>query len=152
MANHIAKLTIDDKQLVRSDSFAHRRERAVTDILKQNTVVVASLAGPFHIHLAIEHNKLKFDITCEQTQTHHLAQVSLLPLRRIIKDYAIVCETYFSAVNTADPQKVEAIDMGRRSLHNEGAQYLQDQLEADIDIDFETLRNFFTLICELQST
>ena len=105
--------------------------------------------GPYHLHLSIQDNRLVLQIndTKDQPITRHLVPVT--PYRRLIKDYFTVCESYFEAIKRSSPSKIEAIDMGRRALHDEGAEKLCDQLAGKIEIDKETARRLFTLICVL---
>ena len=90
-----------------------------------------------------------FDIRLENDEPHGRIMLSLTPLRRVIKDYFIVCESYFKAIRNAPPSQIEALDMGRRGLHNEGSTLLQARLQGKIEVDFDTARRLFTLLCVL---
>ena len=129
----------------------YEREIAIADILESNEFVpeTADHTGPFKLNIAMVDKKLALDIRLEHDEhviTHFL---SLSPFRRIIKDYFLICESYTEAIKSASPQKIEAIDMGRRGLHNEGSSILQQRLEGKINFDFDTARRLFTLICAL---
>ena len=106
-------------------------------------------AGPFKLHLSITGNRLVFDIRRANDEPVMAHLLSLSPLRRIVKDYYMVCDSYYDAIRTATPERIEAIDMGRRALHDEGSQLLMERLKRKVAIDFETARRLFTLICVL---
>jgi len=147
----IANVTLDEKTVVRrSPDVEHERAVAIYDLLEQNTFApVGDYQGPYNLHLRLEESRLILDI--RDTAETRLGQVgmSLSPFRRIIKDYFTVCESYFEAIKTASPSKIEAIDMGRRGLHNEGSELLQDRLSEKVAMDFDTARRLFTLLCVL---
>lgn len=150
---HIAKIELDEKTVVRRNAdIEHERKVAIFDILDGNTFVVTGFEedGPYSLHLSIEDNRLIFDIRTEDDQTE-LVRIPLpvISFRRIIKDYFHVCETYFEAIKTASPSKIEAIDMGRRGLHNDGSELLQERLQEKAETDFDTARRLFTLMCVL---
>lgn len=148
--HRIADLVINEARLLTNLQAQSERQRILTDILDHNYFYLAPHTGPFSLHIAIIEYKCILDIA---NASGHLTSIpiSLMPLKRMIKDYRIVCETYLEALHTADPSKVEAIDMGRRAVHNEGAEILQESLPSSVHIDFETARKFFTLIYLLQS-
>ena len=105
--------------------------------------------GPYELHSRITSNRLVFDIRLADgapVVAHHL---SLTPLRRIVKDYFLICDSYYAAIRTATPDQIEAIDMGRRGLHNEGSELLMERLRHKVEMDFDTARRLFTLICVL---
>ena len=149
----IVQITLDEKSVVRRNAdIEHERKVAIFDILDLNTFAVVGLEdqGPFSLHLSIEENRLIFDIRGENDET----VVTRIPLpvisfRKIIKDYFHICESYFDAIKSASPSKIEAIDMGRRGLHNEGTDLLLERLQDKIITDFDTARRLFTLICVL---
>ncbi len=150
--SRLVKITLDERTLVRrSAEVEHERAVAIYDLLEENHFAPEIAEdGPFSLHLRLEENRLIFDIRDEEdSQTMHVVGVVLNPFRRIVKDYFTVCESYFSAIKTASPSKIEAIDMGRRGLHNEGAAVLRDRLNGQIDIDEDTARRLFTLLCVL---
>jgi uncharacterized protein (UPF0262 family) len=150
---HIANIELDEKTVVRRNAdIEHERKVAIFDILDGNSFVVNGFEdeGPYSLHLSIEDNRLIFDIRTEDDQTE-LVRIPLpvISFRRIIKDYFHVCETYFEAIKTASPSKIEAIDMGRRGLHNDGSELLQERLKEKAETDFDTARRLFTLMCVL---
>ena len=110
---------------------------------------VGSDGGPYRLRLSVEENRLIFDIRLEGDEEHGKVMLSLTPFRRIIKDYFLICESYYDAIKSAAPAQIEAIDMGRRGLHNEGSTLLKERLSGKIDMDFDTARRLFTLICVL---
>ena len=129
----------------------HERSVAIYDLVEDNRFqpVGHDDGGPYRLVLSMVERKLVMDIKLEdgfQIATHIL---SLTPFRRIIKDYFLICDSYYEAIKTATPSRIEAIDMGRRGLHNEGSQILQTRLEGKITTDFPTARRLFTLICAL---
>ena len=150
---HIAKIQLDEKSVVRRNAdIEHERKVAIYDLLDFNhfAIIGQEEAGPFSLHLTIEENRLIFDIRADDDQTELLRlPLPVISFRRIIKDYFHICESYFSAIKSASPSKIEAIDMGRRGLHNEGTELLLDRLKDKIDTDFDTARRLFTLICVL---
>ena len=147
----IADLVLDEKTVMRrSPDVEHERKVAIFDLLEENNFRPnGSSGGPYHLHLAIEENRLVFDIRLEGDVAHGKILLSLTPFRKIIKDYFLICESYYDAIKSAAPAKIEAIDMGRRGLHNEGSELLKARLTDKIDVDFDTARRLFTLICVL---
>ena len=128
----------------------HERAVAIFDLIEENSFHPAGHAGgPYRLKISLVDSKLVFSITTEaggDVATHIL---SLTPFRRIIKDYFMICESYYEAIRSSTPSQIEAIDMGRRGIHNEGSQTLQDRLKDKIDFDFDTARRLFTLVCVL---
>lgn len=150
---HIAKIQLDEKAVVRRNAdIEHERKVAIYDLLDFNhfAIIGQEDTGPFSLHLTIEDNRLIFDIRADDDQTELLRlPLPVISFRRIIKDYFHICESYFTAIKSASPSKIEAIDMGRRGLHNEGTELLLERLKDKIDTDFDTARRLFTLICVL---
>lgn len=143
----IKNLTIDDTALFRSTSFRKESERIIADILKGNHFTIPNKPDTCHLHLSFVENKLGMAITWPPSpEAPMVLYVPISRLRQLSRDYAIVYDTYFDAIHTADVRKIETIDMGRRALHNEGAEMLQDLLNGKISIDLETARNLFSLI------
>jgi len=128
----------------------HERAVAIYDLVEENSFAPAGHdGGPYCLKLQLLDNRLIFDIRTEDDQpvvAHHL---SLSPFRRLVKDYFLVCESYYQAIRTATPSQIEAIDMGRRGLHNEGSELLMERLKDKIALDFDTARRLFTLITVL---
>lgn len=151
-ARRIIRITLDDKSVVRrSGDVEHERAVAIYDLLEDNHFApVDDREGPYGLHLRIEEGRLLFEIYDGEGE-RQLATVPLAlgPFRRIVKDYFTVCEAYYDAIKTASPSRIEAIDMGRRGLHNEGAEALRERLAGRIEIDENTARRLFTLLCVL---
>jgi uncharacterized protein (UPF0262 family) len=147
----IVKITLDERSVVRRNAdIEHERAVAIFDLLEENSFAVAGeAAGPFHLHLGIEENRLVFDIRTTAEEPVDRVLVPLTPFRSIVKDYFLVCETYFTAIRTAPPSRIEAIDMGRRALHNEGSELLRERVAERVTIDLNTARRLFTLVCVL---
>jgi|TARA_B100000749_G_C18362821_1_gene438258 uncharacterized protein (UPF0262 family) len=147
----IVNIFLDEKSLVRRAAHVeHERKVAVYDLLEDNHFApVGDDRGPYTLHLGIEDNRLVFDIRTEGGDKLDRFTLPLNSFRKIVKDYFIVCESYFEAIKTAPPSRIEALDMGRRGLHNEGSDILRDRLEGKVDIDKRTARRLFTLICVL---
>jgi uncharacterized protein (UPF0262 family) len=150
-SDRIARITLDERTVVRrKPEIEHERAVAIADLLQDNSFAPASGAkGPFHVHLGIEEGRLVLDIRNKAGKSLERALLSLLPLRSIVKDYFLVCESYYNAVKTASPQRIEAIDMGRRALHDEGSAMLRERLAERVAVDFNTARRLFTLVCVL---
>jgi uncharacterized protein (UPF0262 family) len=128
----------------------HERRVAIFDLIEENSFKpVASPGGPYVLRLALEEGRLVFDIRMKDQAPHGKIMLSLTPFRKVIKDYFMICEGYYNAIRSATPSQIEAIDMGRRGLHNEGSQILKDRLDGKIEMDFDTARRLFTLICAL---
>ncbi|TNE34479.1 MAG: UPF0262 family protein [Alphaproteobacteria bacterium] len=150
---HIIKIALDEKTVVRRNAdIEHERKVAIFDILDENSFCVTGFEndGPYSLHLCIEDNRLIFDVRTEDDEAE-LVRIPLpvISFRRIIKDYFQVCESYFDAIKTGSPSKIEAIDMGRRGLHNEGSELLKERLQEKVETDFDTARRLFTLMCVL---
>ena len=147
----IANITLDERTVVRrSPDVEHERAVALYDLLEENRFApVEGFPGPFNLHLSIEDNRLLFDVRSEREAQLCSVALALTPFRQIVKDYFTVCESYFQAIKTASPSRIEAIDMGRRGLHNEGSQLLRERLADKVEVDFATARRLFTLICVL---
>ena len=147
----IVNIFLDERSLVRRAAHVeHERKVAVYDLLEDNHFApVGDDRGPYTLHLGIENNRLVFDIRTEGGDKLDRFTLPLNSFRKIVKDYFIVCESYFEAIKTAPPSRIEALDMGRRGLHNEGSDILRDRLEGKVDIDKRTARRLFTLICVL---
>ncbi len=140
-----------------SDSFGraapdieHERAVAVFDLIEENSFRPAGDDdGPYKLNLSLVEKRLVFNITRDDDSRVMTHVLSLTPFKRVIKDYFMICESYYEAIRTSSPAQIEAIDMGRRGLHNEGSQTLQDRLQGKIEVDFDTARRLFTLICVL---
>lgn len=149
--DRLAEITLDTKSLGRANANTeHEREVAIFDILDGNAFRVEDLDdGPYKLHLSIADDRLQMNVTASgNTQGFELA-VALTPLKRIMKDYFMVCESYYEAVRTAPPARIQAIDVSRRALHDEGSTLLRDKLLPKIIVDEDTARRLFTLVCSL---
>ena len=147
----IAEITLDEHMVVnRSAEIESERAAAIADLLGQNQFAPASgTTGPFRLHLAIEENRLIMEISPAVEDAAETIVLPLAPFRRIVKDYFLVCESYYQALRSSNLSRVEAIDVGRRSLHDEGSALLIDRLGGKLDLDHDTARRLFTLICVL---
>jgi uncharacterized protein (UPF0262 family) len=149
--NRLVRVTIDEASLGRgSPDQEHERAVAIFDLLERNRFALPEFdGGPYAVHLALVERRLAFEVRDAADAplvTHHL---SLTPLNRLIKDYALVCDSYYAAIRTAPPSRIEAIDMGRRGLHDEAATKLVERLAGKVEIDHDTARRLFTLIYTL---
>jgi uncharacterized protein (UPF0262 family) len=129
----------------------HERAVAIFDLIEENSFspVGDTGTGPYRLKLALAESRLVFDISRENGEPVATHILSLTPFRRIVKDYYMICESYYAAIRTSSLSQIEAIDMGRRGLHNDGSQTLMDRLAGKIEIDFGTARRLFTLVCVL---
>jgi len=150
-ARRLIKITLDEGSIGRSSpDIEHERAVAIYDLIEDNTFApVDHDGGPYMLHLSISENRLVFDIRHEDGAPVMAHLLSLTPLRRIVKDYFMICDSYYKAIRTATPSQIEAIDMGRRGLHNEGSELLMERLKEKVSVDFDTARRLFTLICVL---
>ena len=150
-ANRITEISLDEKSVVRrSPQVEHERKVAIFDLLEDNEFALQDRDdGPYNLHLRIEENRLVFDVRANGGD--HLTDI-VLPIsvfRKTIKDYFMICESYFEAIKTKTPSQIEAIDMARRGLHNEGADLLKDRMAQFAAVDKQTARRLFTLVCVL---
>lgn len=135
----------------RGPDVEHERKIAIFDLLEENTFCPSGFDdGPFRLKLGMQENRLVFQITHDGSSNQITHVLSLTPLKRVIRDYFVVCDTYYQAIRSASPMQIEAIDMGRRGLHDEGSQLLRDRLIGKIELDHDTARRLFTLICALR--
>jgi uncharacterized protein (UPF0262 family) len=150
-AKRIVSIHLDAAASLRQSAEAEQeRAVAIFDLIEENEFAPAvDHPGPYHLILAVADNKLVFDVRDTAEQEVYKFILSLTPFRRIIKEYFDVCESYYAAIKTSSLSQIEAIDMGRRGLHNEGSEILRDRLAGKVDMDFGTARRLFTLICAL---
>ena len=148
----LSAITLDEQSVVqRSRAVDQEREVAIYDLLEANMFKPeGSAGGPYHLTLGLEESRLAMDISLGDGTPHGRVLLSLVPLRKTVKDYFLVCENYYKAIRTAPPHQIEALDMARRTLHDEGARELQARLEGKVETDFDTARRLFTLVCVLQ--
>ena len=148
----IVQIALDEETVIRrSLDIEHERRIAIYDLLEANSFQpVGDFKGPYKVLMGMEENRLVLNVRNTDNEPLTRVLIPLMPLRRVIKDYFKVCESYFEAIKTAQPSKIQAIDMGRRSLHNDGSDLLMERLHGKIIVDNETARRLFTLICILQ--
>ena len=147
----IADVELDEAVIIRlSPDIEHERRIAIFDLLEENYFEpIGAARGPFNLRLVIEENRLVFDVRMGDKSPLGKIILALGPFRRIIKDYFMICESYYEAIKSAPPSQIEAIDMGRRGLHNEGSDLLRERLAGKIALDHDTARRLFTLVCVL---
>jgi uncharacterized protein (UPF0262 family) len=147
----LVAVDLDADSLATSRSFIeYERAAAIRDLIAENSFLPAGeTGGSYRLRLSIRDGKLVLDIAdaAERRIVAHI--LSLTPLRRVIKDYFMICDSYYSAVRSAGPGQIEAIDMGRRGIHNEGSSILRERLDRKVAVDFDTARRLFTLVCAL---
>jgi uncharacterized protein (UPF0262 family) len=149
----IVSIEIDEKSLAPAGPDAdHERKVAIFDIIEGNTFrLVGHDGGPYCVVLSLADNRLVFDVAEESGAPVRKLMLSLTTLRRVIKDYFMICDSYYDAIRNSTPSQIEAIDMGRRGLHNEGSQILTEKLADKVEVDFDTSRRLFTLVCALHA-
>ena len=154
MDDRISAIALDEKSVIsRTPAIEQEREVAISDLLEANRFKPkGSATGPYRLALSVKENRLIFDIAREEGARVGRILLSLSPFRRIIKDYFLVCDSYYKAIRTAPPSQIESLDMGRRALHNEGTELLLKRLSGKVETDFDTARRLFTLICVLHLT
>ncbi|MGB0798905.1 MAG: UPF0262 family protein [Planktomarina sp.] len=154
--SHISKIVLDDNNLrPTTTEIDQERKVAIFDLLENNSFVLPVVvdrirpSGPYHLELGIKERRLVFDVTTVPGDKAAEFHLSLGPFRQIIKDYFQICESYFEAVKTLSPGQIETIDMARRGIHDEGARVLLERLDGKAEVDYQTARRLFTLICVL---
>ena len=152
----IAHIEIDDRNLPPpTPEIEQERRVAIFDLLEENVFSLPKRddrvvsAGPYRLDLSIREKRLVFDVSTEAGEKAVEFHLSLSPFRQVVKDYWAICESYYDAVKNMPPSQIETIDMARRGIHNEGARVLSERLEGKADIDNDTARRLFTLICVL---
>lgn len=150
--HYIVELNLDEESLpATSQEMLHERRVAIFDLLEENEFrPLESPSGPYVVNISLKDgSRLVFDVTRSNGAERANFNLSMTPFRRIIKDYFLICESYHNAIRTATSAQIEAIDMGRRGLHNEGSRLLTDSLRNHAEIEFNTSRRLFTLLCSL---
>jgi uncharacterized protein (UPF0262 family) len=150
-ASRLIAVEIDSSIGVSSSREAEQeRDAAIRDLLEANSFkLVGGETGPYHLILAVQTQRLVFDVR-DAAQVPIVAfGLSLSPFRRIVTDYLQICESYYSAVRSGNPAQIETIDMARRGLHNEGSEILRERVDGKVEIDLDTARRLFTLVCAL---
>jgi uncharacterized protein (UPF0262 family) len=148
--SRLVAITLDENSIRRANSnVQHEREVAIYDLLDANHFALEGREdGPYTLNLTLVEDRLQMTVGSETSGDTEFA-MSLSPIRRILKDYFLVCDTYYQAIRNAPPSRIQAIDMGRRALHNEGSEVLKERLKDKITLDHDTARRLFTLICAL---
>jgi uncharacterized protein (UPF0262 family) len=152
-ARRIIDIVLDEESVARrSPEVEHERAVALFDLLEENDFALVGAAGPYRLRIGIFEQRLVFDV--RDASDHKLRDIvlSLTPFRKVVKDYFLICESYYAAIKKLSPSQIEALDMGRRGLHNEGSELLRERLAGKIEIDLDTARRLFTLICALHIT
>jgi uncharacterized protein (UPF0262 family) len=147
----LVAVTLDEGSIGRNNAeVEHEREVAIFDLLERNAFALEGHdGGPYTLHLSLADNRLVFIVgDTERAPIQHV-MLSLSPFRRLVKDYFLICESYYQAIKTQPASKIEAIDMGRRGIHDEGSQLLLERLKGKIAVDIATARRLFTLLCAL---
>jgi uncharacterized protein (UPF0262 family) len=149
--DRLIQVTLDEASLGRgTPDQEHERAIAIYDLIEMNSFALPGRdGGPYRLAISLVERKLALDIRSEGDQPVMVHFLSLTPFRRVIKDYELICESYYEAIRTSSTAQIEAIDMGRRGLHNEAAEILMERLEGKVKIDLDTARRLFTLIFAL---
>ncbi len=147
----IVKIDLDERTVLRRNpDVEHERAVALFDLLEENHFAASDVEGPYHLFLGIEDNRLVFDVRGRNGEAEPARIVlPITTFRSVVKDYFTICESYYAAIKRSSPTQIEALDMGRRSIHNEGSELLRERLEGKIALDLNTARRLFTLICVL---
>lgn len=148
-AFRIARIELDERSLARATAdIEHERKVAIYDLLEENYFEpVGAGDGPFELYLSNVEQRLVFDVRKAGGEALGQVHLSMTPFRKIIKDYFMLCESYYDAIRNAAPAQIETIDMARRAMHNEGSEILSERLKDKIRLDQNTARRLFTLIC-----
>ncbi|MEM8937142.1 MAG: UPF0262 family protein [Pseudomonadota bacterium] len=147
--HRIAKIDLDERSLAPATAdIEHERKVAIYDLLEENVFhPMGAGDGPFELYLSYVERRLVFDVRREGGEALGQVHLSMSPFRKIIKDYFMLCESYYDAIRNAAPAQIETIDMARRGMHNEGSDILRERLKDKIELDLNTARRLFTLIC-----
>ncbi len=147
----LVAVTLDETSIGRANpDVEHERTTAIYDLIEDNSfALVGHDGGPYALNIALQDNRLVLDIRGEDGSPAIAHILSLTPFKKIVKDYYLICDSYYAAIRTATPDRIEAIDMGRRGLHDEGSRLLQEAIKRKIKVDFDTARRLFTLVCVL---
>ena len=150
-ADRIVALELDQKSIVRwSAQIEHERNVAIFDLLEENHFhLIDGFAGPYRLVLSLRESNLVFQVAANDGPGPVEVVLATRAFRRVVKDYFLICDSYFQAIKGATPSRIEAIDMARRGLHNEGSDLLRQALEGRVEIDHDTARRLFTLVCVL---
>jgi uncharacterized protein (UPF0262 family) len=128
----------------------HERDVAIYDLIEANTFALSNgIPGPYRLRLSSTDGRLVFTILDAKENPAYTIALSLTPFRRVVRDYFMICDSYYNAIRSASPSQIETLDMARRGIHNEGSELLQQRLKGKAEFDFETARRLFTLVCAL---
>lgn len=146
----IVDITLDEESVARrTPEVEHERAVALFDLLEENDFALVGEPGPYKLHIGIFEQRLVFGVHAADDRKMRDIILSLTPFRKVVKDYFLVCESYYAAIKKLGTAQIEALDMGRRGLHNEGSELLRERLAGKIEVDLDTARRLFTLICAL---
>ncbi len=146
----LVEVTLDEESIGNSNAdVTHERQVAIFDLLEDNKFALQDHEGPYRLHLSQADNRLVFAIGDAEGRSITDIGLPLSPFRRMVKDYFLMCESYFQAIKTAPASRIEALDQNRRALHDEGSHLLKERLQDKIDVDMPTARRLFTLLCAL---
>ena len=146
----LIEVTLDQNSIGRNNAeVEHEREVAIFDLVEKNSFSLDGHDGPYTLHLSLADNRLVFNVADSDRAPIQQVMLALSPFRRLVKDYFLVCESYYQAIKTQPASKIEAIDMGRRGIHDEGSHLLLERLKGKIEVDIATARRLFTLLCAL---
>ncbi len=148
---HLIDVILDERTVVRRNpDIVQEQKVAIFDLLEENHFAPeGGLAGPYILHLGVEEDRIVFNIHDQKDQALAAVNLPTSPFRKLIKEYFLVCESYFDAIKTGSPSRIEAIDMGRRGPHDEGSEMLRERMASNVEVDFQTARRLFTLVCVL---
>ncbi|WP_395711121.1 UPF0262 family protein [Reyranella sp.] len=146
----IVDVALDEESVARrSPEVEHERAVAMFDLLEENDFALVGASGPYRLRIGVFEQRLVFDVRDNDDNKLRDIILSLTPFRKVVKDYFLICESYYAAIKKLGPSQIEALDMGRRGLHNEGSELLIERLAGKIELDLGTARRLFTLICAL---
>jgi uncharacterized protein (UPF0262 family) len=148
-SQRLQRIELDEVSLsAASRDQEQERQIAIFDLLEENYFAPeGATGGPYDLRMTLVDNRLALDVSGPEYQRRHI--LSLSPFRGVIRDYFMICESYYQAIRNATPQQIETLDMGRRGLHNEASELLMKRLEGKVETDLDTARRLFTLICAL---
>lgn len=154
LSRRIVDIVLDEESVARrTPEVEHERAVALFDLVEENDfLLVGGEPGPYRLRLGIFEQRLVFDVRNGKDEKLRAVVLSLTPFRKVVKDYFLICESYYAAIKKLGPSQIEALDMGRRGLHNEGSELLRERLAGKIEVDHDTARRLFTLICALHVT
>ena len=149
--NRVVAVTLDKASIGHTSlDVEYERAVAIDDLIEENSFApVGHEGGPYALHIRVAENRLVLDIRLADDTPVVMHLLSLTPFKRVVKDYFLVCDSYYTAIKSATPERIEALDMGRRALHDEGSRLLQERIKHRIVVDFNTARRLFTLVCAL---